>query len=191
MQQNLSMLTVQVLLLQIGHALRDTRPDCKSPTVPIVSGKEMKSTTLITTAAHSTSAVAHARPLTMSEMLDEIQKSKRRLLSQKSPFQLPGRYHSVSVNAPTNAFGHSNAVETTQSTSATLSSTYNLGIKPTTPLFPTEIALPPRKIQNQQLKHAGLATMEGAISILQTDDTFDPAVRTPKDQQHQHPRKAR
>lgn len=106
---------------QIGHALRDTRPDRKSPPLPMVSEKAMKSDTTLSS-AYSTSA-ATCKPPTLAEMLDEIQQSKRRLLSQPVPLVLEtGRFHS-SVRAPMDALDNSN-VET-ESASAALSATYN------------------------------------------------------------------
>jgi hypothetical protein len=72
----------------------------------------------------STSAVNTNETPTLAEMLDEIQQSRRRLLSQPSPLLLPtGRSPLVSATVPTDALQNSN-VET-QSASATLSATYD------------------------------------------------------------------
>jgi hypothetical protein len=120
--------------------IRDTDRIAKSSSLPIVSRKEMKSTTL-SASAHSTSIIAkHSKPLSLTEMLDEIQQSKRKLLSQPSPFPLLTRSPSVRATA-------SNA-ETAQ---ASLCATYNViaapqrGAKPANPVFPTDVARLPQK----------------------------------------------
>jgi hypothetical protein len=170
--------------------LKDTKPNIKSPQLLMTAGTDIKSSTTSTTAPST--YVTNSKTPTLAEMLDEIQQSKRRLLSQPSPLlSLAGRSHLVCATAPIDVIDTSNAE--TQSAAAALSSTYNaiighLGTRPASPCFPTDVARLRRKFQIQQQGQAGEATTEASISVLQTDDSFDSASYSHRrNQRQQHP----